>query len=154
MTGDEINAMFADVGPLDDRIAGVARTDENGWAVTIAETNIELEFAEGGNRLVATAMIAMPPAGNQAIIMRALLAFSTLWRDTGFVHAAWPGAEQPALLIANVATAELTAKRLAGVLAGLAEKVALWREMFFSPIGADEAPSFDPMAFSHSLIRL
>lgn len=148
---EDINAIIAEVGPLDDGIAEVLRLGPDTWAIRFAAADIQLEFDERMDRLMLSVDIGTIAAARRQSITEALIALSLLWRQTGGLRFGLSGPESPAFLMVDLAGGEITAKQIAIVASNLADRSIGWRAFLEATTDENVAPS--DVQYSHPMIR-
>lgn len=136
---DDVNAVMADAGPLDDAIVSVARTADDRWVVQFDAVDVHVEYDEATGRVMLSAVIGLVPPLRTAAVYEALLSYSSLWRETGGVHMALNGPGGDVMQMVDLPASELRPDILVTVAVNLAERTLIWRG-FFEDDGADAPP--------------
>ena len=121
---------MAEVGHLDDDIIECVRMEDGDYAVRFDEVDVFVEWDPGTARLVLSVEVGTPPASRAASICEALLAYNSLWRETGGLRLALTGREGAVLQIADLAGPAIDPKTIAIVAVNLVERTSIWRAYF------------------------
>ena len=140
---DDIARTLVAIAEADSDIVAVARKPEGGWVVARGEEDrVEIDLDASDGRLVLMQWAGRPNPARRTEALAALLTYSSMWAETGHVRAALDGPEGDAMLIADILPQVLTEAHLRAVIAGLAEKAEIVREL----IEADAAGADGPEA--------
>lgn len=150
---EEVNAVVADVGPLDDSILSIARIADDRWVIQFEAVDVQVECDEATGRVMLSTVIGTAPPLRTAAVYEALLSYSSLWRETGGVHMALDGPGGEVLQMVDLPASELRPDILVTVAVNLAERTAIWRG-FFDNDDADAPPPAGPDATPYEFIRV
>lgn len=128
-TKEQIDQLLVEAGPLEDQVLELRKEPTGGWTAVFEGLAIAIDYEEDGGRLVLTGGIGEPAPEDRAEVYGLLLSYGFLWRETGSVRAALAGPGGEAVLVADAFGENLTPMGLASMLAGFAERVAIWRGM-------------------------
>ena len=135
---ERINGILGELGALFDPAAIIHDPDEDTWSIAMdAEATISLALDSGESRLQIAVPVGAAPKGGAQQVYEAMLRFNFLWRDQGGMYVSLD-ADGRAYLMFREPLSDLDARRLNGLLQGLVDKAADWRDLFETdPISAD-----------------
>jgi hypothetical protein len=150
-TVQDIERVFAEVGPLDERIATVIKTSDGAYAIRFEDVDVLAEWDDTRKRLVLSCEIGAVPPERAGQIYEILLTYSMAWRDTGGLRMALAGLGGNAVQLVDLAGEEIAARRIAIVAVNLAERTRVWRAFFTLHAGEGPGPEPADLLASHMI---
>ena len=130
MDSEQLDRLMAEVGPLDDDIPECVRLEGGDYAVRFDDVDVFVEWDAASARLVLSVEVATPPASRAASIYEALLAYNSLWRETGGLRLALTGARAPPCRSSTSPAPRSKPKTVAVVAVNLVQRTSIWRAYF------------------------
>jgi hypothetical protein len=143
-----VENMIVEAGPLSQAILSITGTDEGTMIVTTRDNRMTLYAA--GKRVVFEVPVAAPPAPHRERVYRAVLAYNSLWLQTGFVRMSLTDTETDTIvvLVADITVDEdFSPGYVKAVVEDLDIKASIWREIIEN--GADDGMNPDASAGAH-----
>jgi hypothetical protein len=136
---EHVQALMEELGPADDEIAAVLRTDEAEWAVAFEfeeDKVIVVELDAETGRLYLSTDLGIPAPEHRLAVYETLLTYNAMLRQTGGVLAALNGPGADLLQMMELDAGGLTLDQFGTVLANFQEKAMVWRAYVASGEGA------------------
>jgi hypothetical protein len=148
-----VHDLIARVGPALDLQQVIEFTEDRSWHLVFdASTTIDVDYDEGGDRLMLTANVAALAADAREKSFGALLRYNYLWTEHGGVRAALDGSPGNVVLMIETPASGLEISRLCNILQNFRNVVEGWRVVLAS-IASGGAVSNAPFA-SEGMIRV
>ena len=143
----QIQAMIANLGPLDEAIMAIVQTEDNRWTIQFEHADVDIEADLAQDRLALTCVIGQPPEERRLAIYETLLVYSMLRGETGGIGMGLSSPGGDAVQMLDLPASTTTAQQLATVIRNLADRSLVWRAMFTKTPG-DDAPAFEHTEFT------
>ncbi len=124
-----ISQIVADLGPLVDRLQQVTTPGTGRWILEFDNEAILCELNSSADRLYLTMSVGPLPEARREDTLEALLAFNSLWAETGGVRLALdrPGGE--ILQLCDILTQGIDVTKVAHVVEALLAKAQTWKSL-------------------------
>jgi hypothetical protein len=140
---ESIQGLMTQLGPQTATIDAVVQNGDNTWAVQFDDGGIVfLEWDDQPSRLVLSAELGGVPEARQLEVLRLLLSYNLLWRDTGGVKTALGGPEGAAMLLYECHADALTLDVLQNVLDNFRSSAQIWRRYIEQGVPENGVPAF------------
>ena len=142
MNLDQVNALFAQLGPVLNPLAIEASEENKSWGIALEEGLMVLaQFDEQKGCLVLSTELGAPTPGDRTALYELLLQANYHWESTGGVRLAinGPGGEVFQVFEIPVDGSDVT--RLSAIVAAYADSARAWRDIIQ---GAAPAPAPAP----------
>jgi hypothetical protein len=125
---EAMQSLMKSLGPQTPSIDAVVQNEDRTWAVQFDDASVAfLEWDDQPPRLVITADLGKIEEGRQLEVMRTLLSYNLLWRDTGGVKSAMGGPDGGAMLLYEWHAGEPVLSELQTVLQNFQGIAGAWR---------------------------
>ena len=133
---EQIQSLFAELGPKSEEIAAVAQNGDAEWAIVYDEDLIvTADYDEDQSKILLSAGLGTPPRDARLSVYEAALNYSYLWRDTGGLFMALGGPEGEIFMMFELNAADVSLDTLQMVLRQLVSKAQVWQD--FVAAGGD-----------------
>jgi hypothetical protein len=147
---ESIQALMKDLGPQTANIDAVVQNGDSTWAVQFDnDAVVFLEWDEQPPRLVLSSELGKIAESRQLEVLRLLLSYNLLWRDTGGVKTALGGPDGAAMLLYECSADSLTLGMLQTVLENFCNSAEIWRRYIEQGPTDDGAPVFSFQDFGN-----
>jgi hypothetical protein len=138
---DAIQTLMKELGPQTGNIDAVVQNGDKTWAIQFdSDAVVFLEWDEQPPRLVLSTELGKIGEAREIEVLRLLLSYNLLWRDTGGVKAALGGPEGAAMLLYECHADSLTLEVLQTVLENFRNSADIWRR-YIEQGPAENSPS-------------
>ncbi len=132
-----IHQLMCEIGPMLGARQVTAGPSPDFWQIVFdPETAFDLEYDAGFERVVLSSRIAKLQDDRRMQICELLLQVNFGWRETGGVRMALDRRTQYVVMMFEMPLASLQLSQLGTVLANLAGKHRIWRQMMIDPASA------------------
>jgi hypothetical protein len=137
---EALQSLMKLLGPQTPGIDAVVQNEDRTWALQFDDASVVfLEWDEQPPRLVISAELGKIEEGRQLDVMRMLLSYNLLWRDTGGVKFAMGGPDGGAMLLYEWHSGEAVLSELQTVLQNFRDIAGAWRRYVESGGAVEEA---------------
>ena len=136
-THEIISQILTDLGPLVDRLEAVTAPAAGMWGLQFEDDAIQCELAADGKRLYLTMDLGALHDARREDVLQSLLAFNSLWAETGSVRMALDQPGGQVLQVCDILTQDLEVTKLAQVVEALLAKAQSWKALL---AGAETTP--------------
>lgn len=147
---ESVQALMKELGPQVNNVDAVVQNGDSTWAVQFDDGAVVfLEWDDQPSRLVLSAELGKIAEARQLEVLRLLLSYNLLWRDTGGVKTALGGPEGAAMLLYECSADSLTLAVLQTVLENFCNSAQIWRRYIEQGPAEDGPPAFALHDFSN-----
>ena len=127
-TAERVRQVLTEVGPLLELEAVTEGEDSTTWLLAIDEqTVVFVELDEANDRLMLSTPLGEPPEARRAELLETLLAYNSLWTQTGGVRMALDAPGGSVAQMFELAVGDLDASRFAAIFVQFVDISAGWR---------------------------
>ena len=142
-----ISGVVTELGPLVDRLEEVTAPGEGMWGLQFDEDAIHCELDESGQRLYLTMELGPLPEARREDVLQSLLAFNSLWKETGGVRMALDRPDGQVMQVCDIATEQIDVTKVAQIVESLLAKADAWKALLAgaeTTTSASEKPQSTP----------
>lgn len=130
MNLDQVNALFAQLGPVLNPLAIEANEETKAWGIALEEDLMVLaQFDEEKGCLVLSTELGAPAPGDRTALYELLLRANYHWDATGGVRLAINGPDGEVFQVVEIPVDGSDATRLSAIVTSYAESAKAWREI-------------------------
>ena len=130
MNLDQVNALFAQLGPVLNPLAIEANAETKAWGIALEEDLMVLaQFDEEKGCLVLSTEVGAPAPGDRTALYELLLRANYHWDATGGVRLAINGPDGEVFQVVEIPVDGSDATRLSAIVTSYAESAKAWREI-------------------------
>ena len=148
-SSEHVRALMSEIGPIMEFSSVLKVEDEDRWVLNLDGANVIVaEYFAEDDRLFLTSDAGVPPPEARLACYELLLAYNSMWRDSGGMRMALDREDGSVLQICDVAGAGLNGEALRLVLENFIRQLGDWMQFVASVPAAEasEEPNIHPDA--------
>ena len=142
----QMEQLFAQIGPLMDRIEAIDQEDDDRWILALGEEqDMFVDFDQQASKLTFSIEVGQPPEELRLRAYEMLLAYNYLWEDSGGLRMALDSPEGSVVMAYDTFDLDMDVSALSALIDKLMEAAEGWRDVIADLKASGPSPESDAM---------